>query len=131
MDKLPTNEEFSSESNSSVSFTFKWCAILTGIVGVITNGVVLAALLSKENVKKDSELINHKPSGSRSLLLCFLVRHLCNETFIHSICWNFRLVLLHHLRQRYDDFCRSNRIGRKSGIDSRRSIFPHSLSNFP
>src|SRR6218665_3808500 len=57
MDNLPTNEAFSSESNSSVSFTFKWCAILTGIVGVITNGVVLAALLSKENVKKTFNLL--------------------------------------------------------------------------
>jgi len=52
MESLPTTEALASESNYSVPFIFKCCAILTGIVGVITNGVVLAALLSKDRVKK-------------------------------------------------------------------------------
>src|SRR6218665_2513343 len=49
---LPTTEALASESNFSVSFIFKCGAILTGIVGVVTNGVVLAALLSKDRIKK-------------------------------------------------------------------------------
>ena len=52
MGSLPTNEALASESNYSVSFAFKWCAIWTGIVGVVTNGVVLVALLSKDRIKK-------------------------------------------------------------------------------
>src|SRR6218665_2450588 len=51
MDSLQTTEAFVKDSNFSVSLVFKCCAILTGIVGVATNGVVLAALLSKDRVK--------------------------------------------------------------------------------
>ena len=52
MDSLPTTEALSSESNISVAYPFKWCAVLTGIIGVVTNGVVLTALLSRDRVKK-------------------------------------------------------------------------------
>ena len=40
------------ESNVSDPIVFKYCAILAGIVGVVTNGVVLAALLSKDRKRK-------------------------------------------------------------------------------
>ena len=55
-DSLPTNETLASESNFSVSYPFKYIAVLTGIVGVVTNGVVLAALLSKDRIKKTINL---------------------------------------------------------------------------
>jgi len=58
MDSLPTTEAFASESNISVSYPFKWCAVFTGIVGVITNGVVFAALLSKDRVIRVKRTIN-------------------------------------------------------------------------
>src|SRR6218665_113506 len=52
MDSLPTTEALASENSFSVSFPFKCCAILTGMVGVVTNGVILAALLSKDGMKR-------------------------------------------------------------------------------
>ena len=52
MDSLPTTEALVEESNFSVLFIFQCGAILTGIVGVFTNGLVLAALLSKDRIKR-------------------------------------------------------------------------------
>ena len=57
MDSLPTTEALVKESNVSVPIVFKWCAILIGIVGVVTNGVVLAALISKDRIKKTVNIL--------------------------------------------------------------------------
>src|SRR6218665_1646656 len=48
----PPTAMLGSEGNFSVSLTFRCIAILIGIVGVVTNGVLLAALISSYRVKK-------------------------------------------------------------------------------
>ena len=52
MEGPPTTEALASATNFSVSLTFKCCAILIGIVGVLANGTLLNALLSKNSMKK-------------------------------------------------------------------------------